>query len=140
MAFVSYTARRGLAPGHSAGTVYVYLLPSIEVLDHSREVRIERQQSLSGAQEARYYHGKDRWFVQFEPIYGDEAALMLEFLKSTEDGQAFTFDPVGLPGTPSDYQRSVVRVDSGHQSARGMKRGMGGGNDPFAYSIEIREA
>lgn len=140
MPFVTYVARRGLAPNHSETTTYTVALPALERLDPRREIRVERQRSLSGAQESRYYHGKTAWSVQLEPMYAEDAAVLLEFLKSTEDGQIFTFDPVGLPDTPSPQMVSVVRIDDGHTEQRLIQRGRGGADDVFSYSFEIREA
>jgi hypothetical protein len=140
MAFVTYVARRGLAPLHSASTTYTMSLPALERFDPRRETRIEQQRSLSGAQESRYYHGKMLWSVQLEPLYAEDAALVLEFLKSTEDGQIFTFDPVGSPDSPSPQSLSVVRSDQGHTEQRLIQRGRGGADDVFSYGFEIREA
>lgn len=140
MPFAIYVARRGLAPGHSAGSTYTVILPSLERLEISREIRIEQQRTLSGATESRYYNGKGIWQVQLEPVYGDQAELVLEFLRSTEDGQIFTFDPEGRPDAQSSLAVSVVRTGQGHTTARGKALGTGGSRDPLAFGFEIREA
>lgn len=138
MPYAIYVAKRELAPGHVLGGTYTILLPALIRNEIGRDLRVEQQRSLSGATESRHYYGKTTWRVQLEPIPGREAANVLEFLCSTEDGQIFDFDPEGYPDSPSPDRASVVRTPEAHQTERAAQRGEGGSSDPFRYSFGIR--
>lgn len=137
MAYAQYTARRALAQGHSAGTTYTIPLQIVEATP-SRTTKRNRQESLSGAVESLYYHGKTSWQVSLAPVPLPLSALLIEFLESTEDGQAFTFDPYGSVDFPVKTL-SVTRFDDGYTTERFAQVGQNGSTDWMRYSFAVRE-
>ncbi len=137
MAWAQYIARRGLLAGHVAETAYVIQFP-ITNCDPLRQVKASDDPSLSGKPNGIYWYGKDAWDVRTRSVPLDESDLMIEFLKSTEDRQIFTFDAYGRPEMPHKPIQ-VVRTDSGHSSQRVLRLKQGGHNDRFVFGFSIRE-
>lgn len=139
MAFVEYTARRRLAPGHVVDTPYTLILPSLVRCDVSRDRKSTRKTSMSGRVETLWYYSKRIFQVQTEPVPLDEAALLVEFLESVDDGQSFTFDPYGMPDNRSSYVSVVISDDQGYTQNRSTVRGRGGSDDYFGFAFGVRE-
>ncbi len=101
MPYVTYTAKRSLVSGHTADVSYS-LEFSASVIDRSNRVERHTIQSMGGNTESLRVR-KDVIY-QVEPNYITEANLddWREFLDSTDNCEAFVFDPTGtvaVPGT-----------------------------------------
>lgn len=83
-----YTAKRSLAPGHTAETSYVAEFELVDAVPSVADVKT-REQSQGGASEATFYRQDRSWQLTFAPVRGDDLLLLREFLDSTETGQAF---------------------------------------------------
>lgn len=138
MAYAQYTAKRSLATAHAASTVYTIPL-SISEATPSRVTKRFRQESLSGASESLYYHGKATWQIVLAPVPLLLTPPLIEFLESTEDGQIFTFDPYGSPDFPVKTL-SVIRLDDGYTAERFAQVGQNGSTDLFRFSFSLRES
>lgn len=130
MAYVSYEARRNLAPGRSSGVVYTIPL-SLQSAERSVRTNRRQTESLSGRVETLFYGERVYWDVEFRPFSGLFLPYMREFLSSTADGQTFEFDPYGSAETPSASKCSVIRDDEGYSEPRFIALGKGGENDYF---------
>jgi hypothetical protein len=134
MGYVTYTARRKLAPGHSVGINYTLPI-TISRMDYvGRDLKI-KQVSLNGSRMTNYYGRDDVWRVTFEPVSESEANLMREFIASTADGQLFQFDPKGTESAPIQLM-TVMRDDEGAsvtERIRDVEQGF------IQYAIDIVE-
>lgn len=139
MAFVEYTARRRLAPGHVAETPYTLILPSLARCEISRDRKAERKVSMSGRVETLWYYSKRIYQIQTEPVPLDESDLLVEFLESIDDGQTFTFDPYGMPDARSSYAALVISDNEGYTQSRSTMLGRGGADDYFEFAFGARE-
>lgn len=137
MAWAQYIARRGLIAGHVAETAYVVEFQIVDA-DPSRITQSSENPSLSGDPSNQYWWGRDALDVRIRSIPLDEATLILEFLKSTEDKQTFTFDPYGWVEKPHSPMQ-VYRTDAGHSSRRFLRLRQGGHNDRFVFGFSVRE-
>lgn len=114
MAFATYTAKRGLVSYHTADANYTISFDLSLAQRPSGGDLKQTQKSISGVLITNYY-GEDRvWNVQTTPVQIGSPAeqLLVEFLRSTADGQPFTFSPYGDVG--SDPGFSVERSDDGY--------------------------
>ena len=139
MSCVTYAARRALAPGHAIDQIFGLPLRVIDLMRPSGSVLRETQQSISGKVEIQYYGEVRRWAVTLEPIRVRDAAIHYEFLRSTEDGQAFTFDPYGTLDSPA-LPLSVVRDDEGYTDDSFIREGRGGITDWVTLAFKVRES
>lgn len=139
MAYAEYVARRSIAPGHVVDAPYSLTLPKLVRCDIRRDRKTSRQISMSGRTETLYYYAKRVYSVQTEPVPLDQAALIIEFLESIDDGQSFTFDPYGTSSFRSPASAVVISDDQGYTQDRFMMRGQGGSNDWFQFSFGVRE-
>ena len=114
MAFVTYTAKRGLVPHHAVNVAYTLSI-ELSVAQRPAGGDIKQvQKSISGVQVTNYY-GEDRvWSIQTAPVQIGSSIekLLIEFLRSTADGQPFTFSPYGDVGADPGF--SVERCDDGY--------------------------
>lgn len=138
MARVTYTARRSLAPSHVAEEIYTLPISIVELKRPDGGDLKEVQQSLSGKQEIQWYGEVRVWSVTLAPVRVSEAAILYEFLRSTADGQSFTFDPYGSEGSPV-ASMSVVRADNGYTDAGYLAEGKGGYTDWVTLGFQVRE-
>lgn len=109
MTTITYTAKRDLANGHTAGTNYS-LDFGAEKLERSQKI-IRKQNASLGRLRETIYHGRDQfWDVTTD--YIDEADLPLwrEWYASVAGGETFQFDAYGTIATPDDPV--VVLLDS----------------------------
>jgi hypothetical protein len=136
MGWATYTAQRELAFNHFAGTAYTLPLELTEFRAKGGDLKTQ-QQSLSAKVEIQYYGTEKIWHVTLAPINDTESELVREFLGSTADGQAFTFDPSGDADHPSRRLMTVVRADSG--ASEEPFNGMGGDEDMVQFGFDIRQ-
>lgn len=137
MASVTYTARRSLAPLHAAGSDYVLRLMLINA-DPVPKRLATMTETMSGAVETLYFGRAQTWDVTLAAMQLSQAALIIEFLESTYDGQVFDFDPYGWPGQPR-LSMQVVRSDDGYSARRALQLMRGGHDDYFNFSFQVRE-
>ena len=138
MAAVQYTAKRSIGGGHAIDTQYALdLVLAATNGGPKRRRRVETQTSLDGNVETLYF-GRDFIFeVQLAPFRWLEQPYLREFLDSTEDGHAFTFDLYGSVATP--YQPlTVVRDDDGYDESRVLSVGTGGAEDYVTVNFRVR--
>jgi hypothetical protein len=96
VAAVTYTAKRGLIAGHTAGAQYSLDLRLVEGgLGVGRKVGAETQRTLSDKIETLYFFGKTTWAAIALVLNATERAALAEFLHSVEAGESFTFSPYG---------------------------------------------
>lgn len=110
---ITYTARRSLIAGHIAGNTYALAIGTTSV-ERSRKARKSSQRSLSGVTETFYFGADAEWSVTFEPVRGAQRDALAEFLDSTESGEPFSVDVLGLAPLPPI---SVRRTDEGYQES-----------------------
>mgnify|MGYP001128290258 CR=1 FL=1 len=138
MAAVTYVARRGLAPAHSAGTAYTFPL-SISDLQRPQQSDLKYEsKSISGQVETLYFGEERIWTVTLAPVRIADAAILYEFLRSTGDGQDFTFDPYGTTVT-SVQPLTVKRSDNGFSESVFQRLGQGGLTDWVQFGFSVRE-
>lgn len=131
-AFV-YTATDDLAGGHDLGDVVVL---DIAITDCTRSRKVEKsaQRSAGGAMEVLKHRSEVTWSVTLEPAWGDQLALVREFLASTEGGELFTMDLYGDSSAP----KAVKRLDEGYDEQIFMRRGAES-LDAFTVSFQVIE-
>jgi hypothetical protein len=109
MSLVRYIARRSLLLTVSVNdqvtlelpVKYAGVMPSRQAIATSRE-------SMAGVRETYYYRGKASYSVALIPVVSGVADAVRMFLDSVEDGQVFSFAPVGTLSTPSPAYRNAV--------------------------------
>lgn len=138
MAAVTYVARRALAPSHSAGDTFSIAISIIDLAYPDGGDLKEQQQSISGDVEIQWLGEVRIWSVTLAPVRYSEAAILFEFLRSTSDGQTFTFDPFGTVGSPV-LSMSVVRADEGYTTQPFVREGKGGYTDLVSLGFKVRE-
>jgi hypothetical protein len=136
--YATYTARIALAPGHAAEQVFTLPLKIADLARPSGRVLRQTQQSISGKVETQYFGEVRIWSVTLAPVQVRDAAIIYEFLRSTEDGQSFTFDPYGSPNAPVQAL-SVVRDDDGYTDNSFVREGRGGITDWVTLGFQVRE-
>jgi len=141
MGYATYIAKRELAPGHVESISYT--LPLTLTQDGfefiGKDLK-ESQKSLSGVIETLYFGSEKIWTVTLEPVNDEESFLLREFIESTADGQAFTFDPYGSEDNPSSRVMTVKRNDDGARETVFLRTGDPGGADCVQFSFEVRLA
>lgn len=138
MAAVTYEARRALAPNHSSGTAYTLALAISDLQRPQAEDLKIMTPSLSGYVETLYFGEMRKWGVTLAPVQIREAAIYYEFLRSTADGQIFTFDPYGSEGYDV-LSLQVVRADSGYTESVFQREGRGGLTDWATLGFQVSE-
>ena len=138
MPFVTYEARRGLAPTHVAGSNYSVAL-SLSDLQRppGRDLKVMTE-TLAGNTETLYFGEVRKWAVTLAPMRVSEADIYYEFLRSTADGQVFAFDPYGS-AEHNIQLLQVVRADSGFTEETFQREGRGGLTDWVRLGFEARE-
>jgi len=138
MPYVAYVARRALAPSHAAGSTYVLPIVFTELQRPSGNDLKVTTQTLSGAVETLYFGEIRAWSITLAPVRVQDAAIHYEFLRSTADGQVFTFDPYGSAGH-NVQAMDVVRADQGFTEATFQREGLGGLTDWVTLGLQVRE-
>lgn len=139
MAFVIYEARRRLAPNHVSGTSYSLPLSVADVSPPVAGALKAMPVSLNGTMETLYFGRERIWSVRLAPVQIHLSGLIYEFLESTDDGQAFTFDPYGSEDLPR-FVLTVVRSDRGYDETSFQREGRGGHTDWVNLGFSVREA
>lgn len=135
MAYVIYTARRSLAPGHVVDVAYT--LPIILTrADRRSDADVRRQRSLSGRTETLFYGNAVTWDIAVAPVRYALVPLYREFLDSTIDGQTFQFNPFSNLETED---LDVIRDDDGYNDQRTVQTGAGHTKDLFTFQFRVRE-
>lgn len=102
-----YVAARSLvAPTIAGDTVTFTLLIRQAGKQRSRAVYSNEHRAISGRRETYYEKGEQNWSLLTRPLTSTEAAQMVMFLDSVEDGRAFEFDP----GTGSFLDVQIARA------------------------------
>ncbi|HRC61633.1 MAG TPA: hypothetical protein PLX85_00230 [Dehalococcoidia bacterium] len=135
MAYVAYTARRSLAPGHIEN--FSYTLPlRFTRADRRTDANVHPKRSLSGKTETLFHGLVVTWDVGVAPVAQPLVDILREFLDSTLDGQTFQFNP--FSDVESD-EISVIREDDGYPDRRFLQTGLGHRFDRFAFDFRLRE-
>lgn len=139
MAYAIYLAQRGLVTYHTIGVSYSLNFDTSDVVPPSGDDLKTRQESISGVVETNYYGERLIWSITTTPVQRSsaQALLLREFLRSTADGQQFTFDPYGIEDNEVE-PLTVIREDSGF--TRDKFQEIDGPTDYERYTFSIREA
>lgn len=128
-----YTATDDLTGGHEVGD-NVVLDVGVTTRVRSRKAEKSVQRSMGGAMEVLKHRSEVSWSVTLEPVWGDQLALVREFLASTEGGEQFTMDLYGNSSAP----KAVKRIDEGYDEQPFMERGAES-LDAFTVSFQVIE-
>ena len=140
MGAVTYTAKRSLIAGHTAGAQYSLDLRIVEGgLGVGRKVGTEQQRTLSDKTETLYYFGKTRWNVAVLVLNATERAALAEFLHSVEAGESFVFSPYGTVAAMGTTY-TVRRVAFDYSFERLEATGATPADDAMRVSFDIEEA
>ena len=139
MAYASYTAKRGLVSYHTADASYVLDFDTLPGVRPSGNDLKTVQTSLNGTQETQFYGEQRIWTINTAPVLigSAEEQLLLEFLRSTADGQTFTFDPYGRSDNDV-LPLTVQRVDGGY--SEDVFQEIDGVSDYVKFSFKVLEA
>lgn len=103
---VSYTAKRSIMSGHTAGTVYD-LEFAASVINHARDTEKKTNIAKSGAT-VTLLHRIDKLIeVKSAIVAQAERPAWEEFIDSVLGGESFSIDPYGTVAVP-DQPRSVI--------------------------------
>ncbi len=138
MGWVTYIARRSLAPSHFVETSYTFALSITDVRRPTAGALKRMPESLSGVVETLYFGRGRTWIVQLAPVQIHLAQIHYEFLESTDDGQVFTFDPYGTEDFPR-WAMNVKRADDGYSEDIFQREGRGGLTDWVSLGFTVRE-
>lgn len=135
---VTYTARRSLTSGHTAGSLYGL---DLTVAEKNRGRKVERatSRSLNGTIFTNYHHGATTWNITTTPLTATAADALREFLDSVEDGQVFGFDPHNWTGVSPSTSVEVVMDSAGYTERRAVKRGGDQTEDRYVFTFTLRE-
>lgn len=115
MASVTYEARRGLVTYHASGSNYTldFDITSLKRPNGS-DLKVKTK-SISGNVETLFFGEQRIWQATIAPVQANSAVagLLYEFLRSTADGQQFTFDPYGRADN-AVQSMAVIREDDGY--------------------------
>lgn len=132
MADFRYTAKRSTLADHIVNQQYMI---EIGVTSEQRSRRVDKTEvrARGGATETLYHKADREWSITFEPVAGDRLNQLIEFLDSTESGEAFE---MRLYGTESSFT-TVKRIDEGYSLQEFMRVGSERG-DYFQTTISVR--
>lgn len=138
MACAIYSATRGLVSYHTEGESYGFDFDTTHGARPSARDLKEVQTSLSGVQETQFYGEQRIWEIATTPVLigSAEEQLLLEFLRSTADGQTFELDPYGRVGAEVN-PLSVERSDSGYSESPFQM--VDGRSDYVQFSFRVLE-
>jgi hypothetical protein len=140
MGAVTYTAKRSLIAGHTAGAQYSVDLRIVESgLTVGRKVGTEQQRTLSDRTETLYFFGKTKWNLSALVLNASERAALAEFLHSCEAGESFTFSPYGTVAAMGTTF-TVRRVAFEYSFERLEATGATPVDDAMRVSFDIEEA
>jgi hypothetical protein len=137
---VTYTAKRSLIAGHTAGSQYSLDLRLVEGgLGVGRKVGSETQRSLSDKTETLYFYGKTTWSAIALVLNSTERAALAEFLHSVEAGESFTFSPYGSAAAMGTTF-TARRVTATYNFERLDGTGATPNDDAMRVSFDLEEA
>jgi hypothetical protein len=124
MATITYTAKRSVISGHTAGTVY-----DIEIdfakFDPSKERHIETAVSLSGNTQTRLHRIDNLYDIETDSIPEALQPQVEEFFDSVAGGELFTIDLFGVT--------YIVRITDDPKFTRAAT------TRRFSYSFRVRK-
>lgn len=135
---VVYVATNGLVPYHSESLAYDFVFDTSEVVPPPGNDLKTKQESISGLIETCYYGERRIWSFTTIPMQEQAAdtQLLMEFMRSTADGQTFTVDPYGNMGAVT-APLAMIREDQGFTRAQFQM--IDGVNDYYQFSFKVRE-
>lgn len=140
MTAATYTAKRSVISGHSAGTAYTLNLRVTEQgLQIGRKVGADVQRTLSDKTETLYYYGKTSWNVAVLVTSSTELAALQEFLHSVEAQESFTFSPYGVSGNMGTTY-TVRRVNANYSLERLDGTGSSAIENAMRVTFDLEEA
>ena len=139
MTAVTYTAKRSLISGHSAGSTYsLNLSVLVSSPGFSRDVNNVTNESINGSQETLRFFATKTYQVNLAPLKGGSPLnAVLEFLDSVEGLETFTWDFYGTVAVPNAAVTAQLEK-GGYQLARYNPLGAGGATDDFTLSFRVR--
>lgn len=129
MSAITYTAKRNLIAGHSAGTSYS-LETNARGLDPSDKIVGSEGVSLDGTTEGVLDRVEQLWQVTTGAITSADLAAWREFFASVGAKESFTFDAYGSIATPDNAQTVLLE---GSPQYRRIKR-----LSAFTISFKVR--
>lgn len=94
MPLVRYNATRSLTLGVAVGQQLVQAIPARYAGQiRQRSVVSNTRVSMSGRREHYFERGEDAWSISTKPLTETEAAELVMFLDSVEQGETFEFEP-----------------------------------------------
>lgn len=140
MTAATYTAKRSVISGRSAGTAYTLNLRVTEQgLQIGRKVGADVQRTLSDKTETLYYYGKTSWNVAVLVTSSTELAALQEFLHSVEAQESFTFSPYGVSGNMGTTY-TVRRVNANYSLERLDGTGSSAIENAMRVTFDLEEA
>jgi hypothetical protein len=129
-----YTAKRSVLADHIIDRQYMIEIGTTAGAGPaSRRVDKTEVRARGGATETLYHKADREWSLTFEPVNGDRLNQLIEFLDSTESGEAFE---MRLYGSESSFT-TVKRSDEGYDPQSFMPVGSQRG-DWWQISISVR--
>lgn len=134
MAEFRYTCKRSNLADHIINQTYMIEIGTTSGAGPaSRRVDKNEVRAAGGATETLYNKADREWMLTFEPVNGDRLNQLIEFLDSTESGEAFS---MRLYGTEASFT-TVKRSDEGYEPQPFMPVGSERG-DWWQISISVR--
>lgn len=99
MPSVTYTAKRRVISGHTAGVSYSVDFDA-DVLQPNFPQKVDHVEALDGSRDTLLWNVRETWSVTVTAIAAAQLNAWLEFLQSVVGGESFTFDPYGTAAAP----------------------------------------
>lgn len=107
---ITYTARRRIASGHTAGNSYDLDLYAARLVPNFNTQRAVNRGN-EGDQEVSFFYSDEEWAIQTDHMDASTRDIFMEFFASHLAGEYFTFDPDRNPGDVADVDpREAVLV------------------------------
>lgn len=132
MADFIYTAKRSVLSDHIVNQQYMIEI-GVTQEQRSRHVDKTDVRAAGGPTETLYHKADREWSITFEPVNGDRLKHLIEFLDSTESGEAFEMRLYGTEPTFTPVKRSDEGYDLQEFMRVGSERA-----DLFQVSISVR--
>jgi len=121
MTTITYTAKRDIASGHTAGTNYTIEFGA-EKLARSQKV-IRHQNASLGQLRETVYLGRDQyWDVTTDFIDESDLPFWREWFASVAGGELFAFDAYGTIAVPDNQENVLLDTETYRESRVGMLR------------------
>jgi len=128
MTTITYTAKRDLAGGHTAGTNY-NLEFGAEKLARSQKIIRKQNASLGLLRETIYYGKNQFWDVTTDYIDESDLPFWREWFASVAGGEVFQFDAYGTIAVPDNQITVLLDTETYRESRVGTLR---------TYKIDFR--